>query len=772
MTTTSALAPDSSSSPSDGLVKGCKLVLFLIVAPFILTAVHLGYTLQRQGIILVEALPQSTQDNNDKLFEPVSGIYWKHNAEQHHVRVPFQSTKLFGLLPAWPSISQIASSLANPTIDATSSTVKLQYAHQQGATCFLIQDPQDGIKTLCPVNNNNNNDAAFQLPPLSEWQIDQQTSSSITLRIRSFDNWFSSYYFQMEEKPFQQLAQRPATCLLLALNVGLAYAYWNFRVSPNAVALMDGPMRSPQYQYWRAYTGSLAHFEWWHLLFNMMSLHGLGQFLELEHYGSIPFLFYNMALIPLTVLIFLAGTQLIYWIRVRYFQQQQSNNTPVTRQSINAVGYSGVLFAWSVVASLEQTKSCPIPFFTETCFETWHLTQNLKFNIGPWIQLAVAQVILPRVSLGGHLAGVVAGFLLHWQLFPLELMSPAVMIPFMTLMLWYFHRQCIPVQQQQKQQQQQWLLGGNNIQEAGPRNFLDVAGIDDDDDKGRNREEDAGGTHSTSNDGAGIFASLIGPFGDHDNGINRTSTGGSIGIVHVLWIVLCALGLLSCASVLWLSWKGSLFLSQGILLALFFFCYQAYTDCWGHDDETKDSWASDASQKKQRMLILWKGFITCCVVVLVTESMTLASWMMMGAAMVSPSSQCLALLLLGSLLIAHLLALCVACRHWEEIGGATEEKGPFEYLFGFCVLDNAKVVGRNSVRFVQRAFLLRRGTSSKPSPTNSTSSATTTSDSSTSSAQQIPVSSEKNSSHNRERKKTLAAAAAERRARGQVSDVV
>jgi hypothetical protein len=49
------------------------------------------------------------------------------------------------------------------------------------------------------------------------------------------------------------------------------------------------------------------------------------------------------------------------------------------------------------------------------------------------VQLIVMQVILPRVSLTGHLAGIIAGFLLHWGLLPIRYFQPAVFIPLVYL---------------------------------------------------------------------------------------------------------------------------------------------------------------------------------------------------------------------------------------------------------------------------------------------------------------------------------------------------
>jgi len=508
-------------------------------------------------------------------------------------------------------------------------------------------------------------------------------STAVTLRIRSF-SWFKQSYYNKEEKPFQQLFQRPATCLLLALNVVLAFCYWNFRVSPNAVALMDGPMLQ-QFQYWRGLTGALAHFEWWHLLFNMMSLHNLGQFLEEDHYGSINFLLYNLGLIPVTVLFFFAGSHLVYSIRHRLRSGNNNESginslqTTISRPAINAVGYSGILFAWMVISALEQTKSCPIPFLDSVCFETWHLTEHIKFNLGPMIQLVVAQVILPRVSFGGHLAGIVAGFWLHWNVLPLEIIQPSVSIPLITLVQWKV-RQFLPVHSTKSSGN---VLGATIS--SSPLNFLDEAGIAED-------ENDSNDQESVRENRRDSIAS--GPFSKYRWRLCLSSKGNNR-TTNLLATIQVAMVALLGTSLLLLGWGSSILYSQALLFIQFHYCRQSYADYSYNDGD--DNWSPEAAQKKERMLVFWKGYITCSVIVVVMESMTLAGWTLMGGAMFGQSSLSMALLLLAGLLAVHGTALSVACRHWEDIGGSNEGKGIFEYSLGFCVLDNAKEVGRQVI---------------------------------------------------------------------------
>ena len=47
------------------------------------------------------------------------------------------------------------------------------------------------------------------------------------------------------------------------------------------------------------------------------------------------------------------------------------------------------------------------------------------------------------------------------------------------------------------------------------------------------------------------------------------------------------------------------------------------------------------------------------------------------------------------LISTQVIALSLACFHWNEIGGEDAEKGIFEYTLEFCVLSNAKGLGQS-----------------------------------------------------------------------------
>ena len=91
----------------------------------------------------------------------------------------------------------------------------------------------------------------------------------------------------------------------------------------------------------------------------------------------------------------------------------------------------------------EQQQSCPILFLPNLCFDTWSInlfgttSTTIRVNVAPLVQLIVVQVMLPRVSFTGHLAGIIVGFL--WPFLSLEWMQPSILYPVLWISCKYYY---------------------------------------------------------------------------------------------------------------------------------------------------------------------------------------------------------------------------------------------------------------------------------------------------------------------------------------------
>lgn len=217
-----------------------------------------------------------------------------------------------------------------------------------------------------------------------------------------------------KESNIGQLMQRPVTTALLIVIFGVAYYLWAYKVDPSSVAYSYDAVVNKG-EYWRTITASFAHFELLHLAFNTMSLYQLGLMLE-PVYGSATFLYLNLSLVLLTMLICTA----IYHVMIHRY-----GRADVVHQQ--AVGFSCVLFAWMVALSVRQSQYCPIFLFPSFCVDTWQIPlpsalagalgiPSIPVNIGPLTLLVFTKVLIPRSSFVGHLSGIVIGYPLAWSL--------------------------------------------------------------------------------------------------------------------------------------------------------------------------------------------------------------------------------------------------------------------------------------------------------------------------------------------------------------------
>ena len=202
----------------------------------------------------------------------------------------------------------------------------------------------------------------------------------------------------------------PATLLLIGSNLAAAYLLHKRSASPDSVAVSYENLVQNG-EYWRAVSASFSHFDLMHLGMNCAGLYNLGAAIE-PTYGSVPFLWHSLAMVPLTIAAAMATAHLLVFRMGRESQRTQS-----------AVGFSCVLFAWLTFASVRSKSFCTMPLLP--CFSTFALPlpsfislmagdQELSFNVSPFVLLCVTSLIMPRASFVGHFAGIAVGFPFAW----------------------------------------------------------------------------------------------------------------------------------------------------------------------------------------------------------------------------------------------------------------------------------------------------------------------------------------------------------------------
>lgn len=465
-----------------------KLLMVLAVIPMVLTFWHV------KSLLYQDPSEQYcfVSTKGDYSFNIISGIYAKssdnNQQKRRFVRVPLET--LANLPYRWPSVTSLDHHVS--TIFALSSQLQQlrvmgSYGHlpntgpgialdfdvQQNQICFLPLKSQLGsdhtnyFKGICvdyktwnasPVPSHwSASRGEMHLPgTLNNKELDRSESHSNSIAIFCPSTASSNKQSKKKRKKpnrklkarkgqklIQAFMEKPTTHLLIGLNLVLAFYYWNYSTPIQSVAKIYSRIMDAPFEPWRAFSGALAHFDLMHIGFNMMTLYGMGMSLEQTqmtkwyrpYSPSLSFLCYNIALVIWTSVTLMGLKKIqVYWMQMRRGDTAGLEIDMI--QNGPTIGYSGVLFSWMVIETLERSETCPIPFLPDICFET-HEFLNIKWNLGPIVTLGITQLILRRASFVGHLAGILCGYAIHIGLLPYKLMIvPHVLLPL--VLLWYY----------------------------------------------------------------------------------------------------------------------------------------------------------------------------------------------------------------------------------------------------------------------------------------------------------------------------------------------
>eukprot|EP01033_Poteriospumella_lacustris_P003074 gene3073-2251_t len=257
--------------------------------------------------------------------------------------------------------------------------------------------------------------ACVNSPPSTGWEVSGNSKlpvPDVSFQSGSLADAFDSHSSSSNSN-LAKLWNQPVTTLLLLMIFAVAYYLWAYRIDVSSISYSYDAVVI-RGEYWRMVTASMSHVDAWHLLFNTMSLYELGALESI--YGSLTYAYLSVALVFLTMLICIG---IDYVLIYRYQRQEQ--------QYSQSIGYSCVLFAWMVAISVRMPQFCPIFIFPSLCLPTWTLPfpsfvqqwtgmVGLAINLGPFLLLFVTKLIIPRSSFMGHLAGIVIGYPVAWNL--------------------------------------------------------------------------------------------------------------------------------------------------------------------------------------------------------------------------------------------------------------------------------------------------------------------------------------------------------------------
>ena len=208
----------------------------------------------------------------------------------------------------------------------------------------------------------------------------------------------------------EDVLERPVTSLVVATCAAITWYLHARGLGYDDVGMSYAAVVREK-KYHRCVTASLSHVSVLHLLFNMSTLWscgvveaagGRGVMSDAESAAGYPWGSAWYARLSLLMLLGTCGIVLAtYHVLLTRFRREEY-------ERVTAVGYSAVVFGWMTILSVKRPTSSLVLIGGAV---------NLPVNLAPFASLAFTSIVVPRASFVGHLAGIVMGYLIAWDLF-------------------------------------------------------------------------------------------------------------------------------------------------------------------------------------------------------------------------------------------------------------------------------------------------------------------------------------------------------------------
>ena len=300
------------------------------------------------------------------------------------------------------------------TIEAVEVQCYVQQSHQTinvAATGSVAAGPMDEIKGLSQ-------------PAAVTWNLFKLPGTMLIIILLLWRFWFLHYSEDDDEEDSSDIFSTRRSNSTRNLHFVSTIIREN--------ALIPSRVRFPYPEFYRLVSSPIAHSSVISLVFSVLGIYWMGATNE-QDFGTIPFLSLNVSMAILSGLIGLLLVKILSICVSRYTGAAFGSDSfgPI------AMGYSPVVFAWMVIASLERpTLHIPIPGLPLTV-PTITILFFIPFNALIPVGLLIAKCMEgtggrrngTSFLLVGNVAGVIVGFFLHSGVFPVNLLVPHVLIP-------------------------------------------------------------------------------------------------------------------------------------------------------------------------------------------------------------------------------------------------------------------------------------------------------------------------------------------------------